>query len=45
MEVTTHETTKSEAKELYNELIKRDIDALEGEKSNEKIISWIISIM
>ena len=31
MEVTTCKTTKSEAKELYNELIQKDIDALERE--------------
>ena len=34
MEVTTRKTTKSEAKELYNELIQWDIDALEGEEIN-----------
>ena len=35
MEVTTRKTTKSEAKELYNELIQGDIDALEGEEIND----------
>ena len=35
MEVTTRKTTKSEAKELYNELIQWDIDALEGEEIND----------
>ena len=29
MEVTTRKTTKSVAKEFYNELIQKDIDALE----------------
>ena len=33
-EVTTRETTKSEAKKLYNELIKKDTDTLEREKSD-----------
>ena len=35
MEVTTHKTTKSEAKKLYNELIQKDIDALEREKIDD----------
>ena len=35
MEVTTRKTTKSEGKELYNELIQGDIDALEGEEIND----------
>ena len=38
MEVPTRKTTKSETKKLYNELIQKDIDALEREKidaSNE----------
>ena len=35
MEVTTRKTTKSEAKELYNELIQGDVDALEGEEIND----------
>ena len=34
MDVTTRKITKSEAKELYNKLIEKDIDALEREKSN-----------
>ena len=33
-DVTTRKTTKSEAKKLYNELIQKDIDTLEKEKSN-----------
>ena len=32
MEVTTHKATKSEAKKLYNKLIQKDIDALEGKR-------------
>ena len=32
MEVTTRRTTKSEAKELYNESIQKDIDTLERKK-------------
>ena len=35
MEVTTRKTTKSEAKELYNKLIRKDIDTLEREKIDE----------
>ena len=35
MEVTTHKTTKREAKKLYNELIQKDIDALEREKIDD----------
>ena len=34
-EVTTCKTTKSEAKELYNELIQKEIDAIEKSKSNK----------
>ena len=30
MKVTTLKTTKSEAKDLYNELIQKDIDELEN---------------
>ena len=33
-EVTTRKTTKSKAKKLYTELIQKDIDILEREKSN-----------
>ena len=33
-EVTTRKTTISEAKKLYNELMQKDIDILEREKSN-----------
>ena len=36
MEVTTRKTTKSEVKKLYNELIQKDIDALEREKIDAK---------
>ena len=35
MEVITRKATKSEAKELYNELIQKDIDVLEREKIDE----------
>ena len=55
MEETTQKTTKSEAKELYNKLIRKDIDTLEREKIDEpdtkdmmtleNLISWIFSIM
>ena len=34
-EVTTSKITKSEAKKLYNELVKKDIDTLEKSKSNK----------
>ena len=34
-EVTTPRITKKEAKELYNELIQKDIDTLEKLKSNK----------
>ena len=34
MEVTTRKISKKEAKELYNELIQKDVDALTKEKSN-----------
>ena len=44
-EVTTHKITKSETKELHNELIQKEIDALEREKvmALENVISWIFS--
>ena len=54
MEVPTGKTTKSETKKLYNELIQKDIDALEREKklmkvmkliTIENITSWIFSYM
>ena len=32
MEVTTRKISKKEAKELYNELIQKDVDALTKEK-------------
>ena len=35
MEVTTRKISKKEAKELYNELIQKDVDALTKEKSND----------
>ena len=35
MEVITRKATKSEAKELYNDLIQKDIDVLEREKIDE----------
>ena len=34
-EVTTPKITKSKAKKLYNELIQKNTDALEREKSND----------
>ena len=34
-EVTTRKTTKSETKKLYNEVLQKDIDTLEREKSNK----------
>ena len=51
MEVTSRKTTKSETKKFHNELIQKDIDALEREKmmkviklvALEKIISRIFS--
>ena len=52
MEVITHKTTNSEAKKLYNELIQKDINALEREKNDakreeingiRKFNSWIFS--
>ena len=45
MEVTTHKTTKSEAKKLYNKLIQKDIDALEGEKRNDTRKYNILNIL
>ena len=33
-EVTTRKTTKSETKKSYNEVLQKDIDTLEREKSN-----------
>ena len=35
MEVTTRQNTKCEIKKIYNELIQKDIDALEREKSDD----------
>ena len=35
MKVTTRKISKSEAKDLYNELIQKYTDALEREKSND----------
>ena len=34
-EVTTREINKSKAKELYNELIQKDIDTLKKSKGNK----------
>ena len=44
MEVTTRKTTKSEAKELYNELIQKGTDVLKREKSND-IKKHILNIL
>ena len=44
-EVTTHKTTKSEAKELYNELIQKHIDTLERSKSNKPEKYNILNIL
>ena len=44
-EVTTRKTTKSEAKELYNELIQKDIDTLEKSKSNKPEKYNILNIL
>ena len=44
-EVTTRKTTKSEAKKLYNELIQKDIDTLEREKSNRSEKCNILNIL
>ena len=45
MEVTTRKTTKSEVKKLYNELVQEDVDALEGEKSNDTRKHNILNIL
>ena len=45
LEVTARKTTKSEAKELYKELIQKDIDALEIEKSNNTKKHKILKIL
>ena len=45
LEVTARKTTKSEAKELYKELIQKDIDALEIEKSNNTKKHNILKIL
>ena len=44
-ELTTRKTTKSEAKKLYNELIQKDIDTLEREKSNRSEKYNILNIL
>ena len=44
-EVTTRKATKSEAKELYNELIQKDIDTLEKSKSNKPEKHNILNIL
>ena len=47
-EVTTSKITKSEATKLFDELIQKDIDALEREKSNDirkyNILDIIINV-
>ena len=45
MEVTARKTTKSEAKELYNELIQKYIDAIERKKSNNTKKHNILKIL
>ena len=44
-EVTTCKITKNEAKELYNELIQKDIDTLEKSKSNKPEKYNILNIL
>ena len=44
-EVTARKTPKSEAKELYNELIQKDIDTLEKSKSDKPEKYNILSIL
>ena len=44
MEVTTDKITNSKAKELYNKLIQKDIDALERENSDQNIKRKILDI-
>ena len=45
MEVSTHKISKSEAKNLYKELIRKDIDALENKKSNDAGIYNTLQIL
>ena len=44
-EVTTHKITKSEAEEMYNELMQKDIDTLEKSKSNKPGKDNILNIL
>ena len=44
-EVTTRKITKSEAKELYNELVQKDNDTLEKLKSNKPEKYNILNIL
>ena len=45
LEVTARKTTKSEAKELYNELIQKYVDAIERKKSNNTKKHNILKIL
>ena len=45
MEVSTSKISKSEAKNLYKELIRKDIDALENKKSNDAGIYNTLQIL
>ena len=45
MEVSTRKISKSEAKNLYKELIRKDIDALENKKSNDAGIYNTLQIL
>ena len=45
MKVATRKTTKSEAKELYSELIQKDIDVLEKEKNDDIRTYRILDIL
>ena len=44
MKVTTRRISKSEAKKMFNELIQKDIDALEREKI-DGIRKYILNIL
>ena len=45
MEVNTRKTIKRETKKLYNELVQKDNDALEGEKTKDTIKYNILNIL
>ena len=45
MEVSIRKISKSEAKNLYKELIRKDIDALENKKSNDAGIYNTLQIL